>query len=213
MFNTARHFDIADWVDYVREQVAPVQYSEMLGHLQSGCTKCRKVVDQLSKFAAICAGEEAYCVPEHLERSVKAFFALHKQPQVSLLKRVIGNLMYDSLNDPQPAGVRMGHQISRHVLFQAGDYSVDLRFEHEKGSSSMVMVGQIANRQTPEEQVAHFPVILLSGSRELTRSLSNSFGEFQLEYTPQSDLHLLVPLGSKGQELEVALNQTGLEIN
>ena len=70
----------------------------------------------------------------------------------------------------------------------------------------MVLVGQIANRKAPEEITNHFPVILFSGSRELTRSLSNSFGEFQLEYTPESDLHLLVPLGGHGPELEFVLN-------
>ncbi len=207
MFKAIRHFDIPDWVDYVRKQVSPTQQDEMQAHLGSGCQKCKKIADQLSKFAQICTGEQAYSVPEHVERSVKAFFALNKQPQASLLKRVLGNLMYDSLNDPQPAGVRMGHQINRHVLYQAGDYSVDLRFEHEKGSSSMVLVGQIANRVTPEELMAHCPVILLSGQRELSRSLSNSYGEFQLEYTPQPDMCLRVPMDIKGQQLEVVLNE------
>jgi hypothetical protein len=211
MFRAAHHFEIADWVDYVRQQVSPVQHGEMLAHLQSGCPKCQKLAQQLSQFASICAKEDAYTVPEHVERSVKAFFALHKPARASLLQRIMGSLIYDSLNDPQPAGVRMGHQISRHMLFQAGDYSVDLRFEHEKGSSSMVMVGQVANRTRPEDAMAHFPVILLAGNNELTRSLSNSFGEFQLEYTPRTDLHLLVPLSSKGQELEVALNEGGYE--
>ena len=105
--------------------------------------------------------------------------------------------------------MRAGHQINRHVLFQAGDYSVDLRFEHERGSASMVMVGQIANRRMPDELMAHVPVILFSGNRELTRSLSNSFGEFQLEYTPQANLNLRVPLEARGQELEVVLNERG----
>jgi hypothetical protein len=112
------------------------------------------------------------------------------------------------VNDPQPVGVRGTHQINRQVLFHAGDYSVDLRFEHEKGSASMVLVGQIANQKSPEENLANVPVILVAGSRELTRSISNTFGEFQLEYVPESDLRLLVPLESRGQELEVVLGKT-----
>jgi hypothetical protein len=206
MIKGTRHFDIPDWVDYVRKQVTPMQSEEMQAHLSSGCQKCKKVAEQLSKFAQICSGENAFTVPEHVERSVKAFFALNRQPQSSLLQRIVGSLLYDSVNDPQPAGVRTGHQINRHVLYQAGDYSVDLRFEHEKGSSSMVLVGQIANRITPEELMAHYPVILFSGQRELTRSLSNSYGEFQLEYTPEPDMHLRVPIETRGQQLEVLLN-------
>jgi len=206
MSKAVHHYEAAEWADYVRGQVTPDQSGEMQGHLQSGCSRCGEVAGQFSKLAAVCAREHAYMVPEHVERSVKAFFALNRQPKVSALSRILASLVYDSVNDPQPAGVRMGHQISRHVLFDAGDYSVDLRFEHEKGSSSMVLVGQIANRKTPEDMISHFPVILLSGSQELSRSLSNSYGEFQLEYTPREELHLLVPLGMKGQELEVVLN-------
>ena len=209
MSRPVRHFDIPEWVDFVRSQASPDLQEAMKAHLESGCLKCRNTERQLARFAVICAGETAYHVPEGVERNVRAFFSLHKQPKVSALQRVLAKLVYDSSNDPQPVGVRMGHQISRHVLFDAGDYSVDLRFEHERGSASMVLVGQIANRKTPEDQVSHFPVILISGEKELSRSLSNSYGEFQLEYTPQSELHLLVPLGARGQELEVVLNDRG----
>jgi len=72
----------------------------------------------------------------------------------------------------------------------------------------MVLVGQIANQKAPEENLANVPVILVAGSRELTRAISNTFGEFQLEYVPESDLRLLMPLESKGQELEVVLGKT-----
>ena len=72
----------------------------------------------------------------------------------------------------------------------------------------MILVGQIANQSAPDDMLANVPVILIAGNRELTRSISNTFGEFQLEYVPESDLRLLVPLESKGQELEVQLGQT-----
>jgi hypothetical protein len=48
---------------------------------------------------------------------------------------------------------------------------------------------------------------LLAGEREVSRSLSNSFGEFQMEYVPETDLRLLVPMESRGQELEVVLGR------
>jgi hypothetical protein len=207
MTRVVRHFDVSEWTDFVRNLTSLDQREMMQTHLQAGCVKCNNTKDLLERFAAICEAEAAYQVPDSVERSVKAFFALNRQPQVSLLKSILGMCTYDSVNDPQPVGIRGGHQISRHVLFQAGDYSVDLRFEHERGSSSMVLVGQIANRRIPEELMAHVPVILFSGDRELTRSLSNSFGEFQMEYTPQADLNLRVPLEAKGQELEVVLNE------
>lgn len=206
----ARHFDITEWADYVRNVVSAQQSEQMQTHLQAGCSKCEKVQALLSRFATICLREATFQVPRAAELQVKGLVALTRTPRRSAFQRLLGNLVYDSINDPQPAGVRGTHQINRQVLFHAGEYSVDLRFEHEKGSASMVLVGQIANQSAPEDTLANVPVILVAGNRELTRSISNTFGEFQLEYVPESDLRLLVPLEGKGQELEVQLGQTPL---
>jgi hypothetical protein len=124
---------------------------------------------------------------------------------VSALKRVWATLQYDSLTDPQPAGARAGTQTCRHLLFQAGDYSVDLRFEREKRSTNLTLVGQIAKRNDRKKAVADALVMLFSGSQEVARCVSNSFGEFQFEYVPQPDLHLRVPLAEMGQEIQVTL--------
>ncbi len=203
-----RHFDNTEWADYVRNVVPAEQREQMLAHLQSGCSRCEKVQAMFSRFAGICMREAAYEVPRFAEQQVKALIGLVRGPRRTALAKLLGSMVYDSLNDPQPVGVRGTHQINRQVLFHAGDYSVDLRFEHEKGSASMVLVGQIANQKAPEESLANVPVILVAGNRELTRSISNTFGEFQLEYVPESDLRLVVPLESRGQELEVVLGKT-----
>jgi hypothetical protein len=208
MTEAARHFDITEWADYVRNTVSHSQHKQMLAHLEDGCSKCERVKGLLSRFAAICTREAAYQVPRAAEQQVKAMISLAKTPRRSVLQRILASLSYDSVNDPQPVGVRGTHQINRQVLFHAGDYSVDLRFEHEKGSASMVLVGQIANQKMPDEVLSNLPVILVAGNREVTRSISNTFGEFQLEYVPESDLRLLVPLESRGQELEVQLGKT-----
>jgi hypothetical protein len=208
MTEAVRHFDITEWADYVRNAVPADQHKQMLSHLQNGCSRCERLKGLLSKFAAICSREAAYEIPRAAELQVKAMIGLAKAPRRSALQRVWASLIYDSVNDPQPVGVRGTHQINRQVLFHAGDYSVDLRFEHEKGSASMVLVGQIANQKMPDEVLANLPVILVAGNREVTRSISNTFGEFQLEYVPESDLRLLVPLEAKGEELEVELGKT-----
>ena len=208
MTEAVRHFDITEWADYVRDTVSSNQNQLMQAHLQAGCSKCEKIKALLSKFAAVCSRESSYQIPRAAEQQVKAMIGLAKAPRRSALQRLWATLIYDSVNDPQPVGVRGTHQINRQVLFHAGDYSVDLRFEHEKGSASMVLVGQIANQKTPDELLANLPVILVAGNREVTRSISNTFGEFQLEYVPESDLRLLVPLESRGQELEVQLGKT-----
>jgi hypothetical protein len=208
MPQAARHFDITEWADYARKTAPPELLREMASHLEAGCPKCEKIEQLFSRLTAVCARERAYELPRHAERSVKALAGLGKPERRSAFERVWATLAFDSMSAPQPAGVRGTHQISRHVLFHAGDYSVDLRFEHERGSASMVLVGQIANQKSPEEAMGNLPVILLAGKREVSRSISNSYGEFQMEYVPDSDLRLLVPLESTGQELEVLLGKT-----
>ena len=204
MPQAARHYDVTEWADYARNLATGENRREMQAHLQ-GCTRCEKIQQLFSKFALVCAREGSFEVPRQAERSVKALAALGKESHRSTLQKLWAALVYDSRNDLQPVGVRGTHQISRQVLFHAGDYSVDLRFEHEKGSASMVLVGQIANQKSPEEVMSNLPVILLAGSRELSRSISNSYGEFQMEYVPEGELRLLVPMESTGQELEVVL--------
>ncbi len=204
---TARHFDITEWVDYARNLVSSEQGQEMNSHVKAGCSKCEKLQKLMTKLVGVCARESALEIPRHAEASVKALANLGKESRRSAFQRLLATLAYDSTNDAQPVGVRGTHQISRQVLFHAGDYSVDLRFEHEKGSASMVLVGQIANQKVPDEVMSNLPVILFTGKRELSRSISNSFGEFQMEYVPHSDLRLLVPLDEKGQELEVLLEK------
>ena len=58
--------------------------------------------------------------------------------------------MFDSFREPAMAGVRSGRQLARQTLYEAGDYTIDLRFEPDLDPAQVVMVGQIANRVVPE---------------------------------------------------------------
>lgn len=88
--------------------------------------------------------------------------------------------------------MRSHHHISRQTLFEAGDYSVDVRQEHERGSARVTMVGQVASRKEPGQALAGVPVVLYSGNSVLARTVSTRYGEFHLEYAPARDLRLEV---------------------
>src|ERR1700694_3946463 len=129
------HFDVAEWADYVRNLVPPPQNRDMQVHLQQGCLQCNTAQEWLASFAGACARLSAYNVPDHIGVSVTAPVSARRPCPVSALKRVWATLQYDSLTDPHPAGARSGRQSCRHLLFQAGDYSIDVRFEREKGAA------------------------------------------------------------------------------
>jgi hypothetical protein len=104
-------------------------------------------------------------------------------------------LVFDSFREPLPAGVRSQHRVSRQTLYEAGDYAVDLRQEHERGGARVTMVGQVASRKEPGRALAGVAVVLSSGSSVLAKTVSNEFGEFQMEYPPARDLRLDIGAG------------------
>ncbi len=113
MTEAVRHFDITEWADYVRNTVSDDRHKLMQAHLQGSCSKCERVKGLLSKFAAICSREASYEIPRFAEQQVKALIGLARGPRRSALQRVWASLVYDSVNDPQPVGVRGTHQINR----------------------------------------------------------------------------------------------------
>ncbi len=199
------HFDIARWTDFVRGLLGPVNRAAMQAHLNSGCEQCRRTADLLQRFATVARAEKRYQVPEYAVRSVKTLFALQQPERVNPLSRIAARLVYDSARQPLPAGVRASHRISRQVLYQAGDYALDLRLEHERGSRHVNLVGQIANQKEPTKPMAGLLILALAGKRIVGRAVSNAFGEFQREYEPKSRLRLWVPVEGKKQ-IEVVLN-------
>ena len=116
-------------------------------------------------------------------------------------------LLYDSFREPLPAGLRTQQRLSRQYLYQAGDYSLDVRLENERGSPRVALVGQIQNRKQPGKRLGSVPVQLLSGKQVLAQATSNSLGEFQMEYEPSKHLWLYVPVRQAGKQIEVPLSR------
>src|SRR5712691_2049142 len=177
-----KHFEFAEWTDFVRGLVEESARVAMEGHLASGCRKCRHTADLLRKAAVAARSDSRVQVPEYAVRFARAIFILQLPEKVRLLPRAPARLLYDCFREPLPAGVRTQQRLSRHALYQAGDYSLDLRLENERGSSRLALVGQIENCNHPEKRVSNVPVLLVSGKQILAQVVSNSLGEFQMEY-------------------------------
>src|SRR5207245_5031022 len=106
---------------------------------------------------------------------------LLRQPsKVQIMHRSPSRLHYDSLRERLPAGVRTQQRLSRQALYQAGDYSLDLRLENESGTSRVTLVGQIQNRKQPGKRLGGVPALLFSGKQGVGQAVSNSTGEVQM---------------------------------
>jgi hypothetical protein len=200
-----KHFDTTDWTDYVRNVGDVTKREEMARHLSSGCAKCQKLVSFLSKVVTV-AGADHTTVPDYLVRNAKALFAL-RQPEKATLAATIAKLVYDSFREPLPAGVRGQQRVTRQAMYEAGNYCVDLRMEHERGGAMITLVGQVADRTNPARGVGGAPVMIMSGNDVLARANCNQFGEFQLEYEPRQHIRLHVPVAEGDRWIEVRLHE------
>jgi len=200
-----KHFATEDWIDFAHGLAGEQNQAAMRRHLDGGCRKCEATVAMLQRAIAAAKADAKYDVPDYAVRSARAIFALQRPEKVHILPKMLAKLVFDSFREPAMAGVRSQHKITRQAMYEAGDYCVDLRMEHEHGSSNVVLVGQIADRQHPEKGLGSLPVVLMSGKEVIGRAISNGFGEFQIEYQPKKSLSLHVPVETAGKQIEVPL--------
>ena len=206
------HFDISKWADFVRGLIEGSAQVAMKRHLASGCRKCRHTADLLRKLVTAARKDSQVQVADYAVRCARVFFLLQQPEKVQILPRIPTQLLYDSFREPLPAGLRTQQRLSRQYLYQAGDYSLDLRLENERGTSRVALVGQIQNRKQAGKRLGGgVPVLLVSGKKILARAVSNSLGEFQMEYAPQKHQRLYVPVHRSGKRVRVFLNKLRTE--
>ena len=200
------HFETERWIDFARGLVGEPERAGMDEH-RGHCAACEGQAQVLGRLARTAENEAAYQPPAEVTALATSIFARHKRAALSTT-RVLAKLVYDSLRDPLPAGVRTTDRPAQ-VLFEAENYSLDLHLNREwphleDPAPRMVLVGQIADRDDPDVSLAHVPVLLMNGDQVTARGESNAFGEFHLEYQPDPDLTLHIPLAS-GKRIEAAL--------
>lgn len=200
------HYDAPSWALFVTGRLEPREQAAMAAHLATNCKECRQWVVLLGRIQEL--GASAVCVepPEEVLKRAKAIFTTGQLGESITLPRRIARLVYDSFLDPLPAGVRSGVESSdRHLLYRAGNYSLDLRVERERGSHQMILLGQVADHADPTRPLSELPVYLLSGQSMLRRTVSNSLGEFTLQVEPVKKLRLCIPVA--GARIELPLSR------
>jgi hypothetical protein len=180
----------------------------MEAHLSSGCRRCRDSAEALGVIAAVARGEAEREVPAAALRLAMAIFSLQQPERVHILPRVLARLVFDSFSEPQPVGVRSRQHVSRHAMYRAGDYFVDLKLESQPGTRQVSLVGQIANPKEAPGSLANVPVLLSAGPDVIKRTVSNEFGEFQMSYEAGRHLRLYVPVRGD-RKIEVELSRLG----
>jgi hypothetical protein len=205
------HYVIGQWVDFARGLVPKSDSALMRSHLAEGCSDCREVEEFFQKLGSVfrnMAGSEA---PERAVRYAHAIFPMQQPQRPKRSLRIPIQLIYDSLLVPAPAGLRATWQVGWQALYRAGDCSLDLRIEPELQSSRAAVIGQISNHLLPEIEMVNIPVYLKSGKLVVSETLSNRFGEFQMEYEQRGRLQLCVYLDNGSKFVQVPLKKFAAE--
>src|SRR5687768_2674534 len=116
-----KHFDINEWTDFARGVAADADRAAMDTHVRQGCRRCQATLDLVNKVVASTRADSQYEPPQQAVRWVKAISAL-QSPRKSSFGRLVARLIYNSLSDPLPAGLRAEDRVSHHTLYEAGDF-------------------------------------------------------------------------------------------
>src|SRR5580765_8197216 len=115
------HFEISDWADLARGCAADADRAAMEAHLDSGCRRCRAALACMRGVVASARADESYEPPASAVRYAKAISAMQRPPRTSVAQ-LVARLVYDSFRDPLPVGMRADDRVSRHTLYEAGDF-------------------------------------------------------------------------------------------
>ena len=188
----ARHFSNEQWSEFVRGRLDTNLREAMRRHLATGCSKCQEISDLWADVAKIASRESLYDPPDSALRSVRGQFGLMQGIPWTARAVRIAHAVFDSLANPSPAGIRSAGAAARQLIYQVGEYFLDVKMERDPGSKKLSLMGQIRDSQDPAKRMADSPVILLRGQDRLGQTTTNVFGEFRLEFDRKDNLWLAI---------------------
>jgi hypothetical protein len=199
-----KHFNSKEWADCVRGLAAPEVVKEMEDHAGK-CEACGSEKSFWSTISLAMRRERTYEPPSSVVRIVKAAAAGMKQEAKSRV-RVFAQLVFDSMMQPQAAGVRGAMAGPRQLLYRAGPVVIDMRLQ-ERANDRHTLDGQVLSSENNEEGMNEMPIHLLCGRSEIANTRTNLFGEFHLEYDTAKDLQVFLEL-SQSKDVFIPLDES-----
>ncbi|MGA7090991.1 MAG: hypothetical protein WBX12_09940, partial [Candidatus Acidiferrales bacterium] len=186
-----------EWADFAREVVGKKEKAAMQSHLENGCKECSKTLTVWRRVRDTARRERIYEPPESAVRSIKRTFAIRGPQKAGPASRTVASLLFDSLLNPLPAGVRSTGSAARQMLFGLAEYRIDVRMEPLMDSDKVAVVGQVLSSSDPGNRIGEVPVRLMRGAKVVAECTTSAFGEFQLECNLEGAFQLRVKLPSE----------------
>jgi len=161
-----------------------------LSHIEA-CEQCRTDLNWMQQFAGFAAREKHYEPPSWVLANARNVFKLKRPGAVTIAKEIVAKLIYDSFNEPLPAGVRKRDLPARQTLYATDRLQLDLKVE--VGDDKGQIIGQIVVEKGNMD-VSGIRVDLTEHGRVIDKSTTNSLGEFVFDDLPEGNYELQIAL-------------------
>lgn len=189
------HFPEETWADFARGVSDAKTKSEINTHLASNCRICAPAFETWKRLNAIAATESTYCPPEDVVRMVKQEFAVKHAAEPAQWS--VAALVFDTLAQPLPVGVRAGAARARQLVYEAEGLTIDLRLDTHPRSKRVSAVGQVFDKRHASA-LGHAAVVLWTEKgNPILETRANEHGEFQLEFDADQELRISIESGGR----------------
>jgi hypothetical protein len=185
-------------IDYLDNRLVDQDGERIAAHLATSCPNCLENRDWYLQTRSLAASDDSLEPPAWVSKRALRIFETQRPRLVERLGQAIAALVFDSFARPAVAGIRSTETTNRQLLYNAGDYSIDLQIA--RGSQAGAeLVGQILREgEASFESVANLKLELAAEDQTVTEVFSNEMGEFTISGISRGvyDLRVETPEGS-----------------
>jgi hypothetical protein len=181
-------------MEYMDRQGSAESKTMVESHL-SQCSDCLELKQELEQFVHQLQADSAFEPPAELVQWGVNLFQPMLQPKETVggkVRKFVAYLDYETIDEPQLAGVRRVGAPPRQLLFRAGDVDVDVKIESMEANDRISLVGQVLSNT--EKFFDNTPVKLESHGTVRYKTMTNFVGEFAFDEVPKDTYHLSVDL-------------------
>jgi len=160
----------------------PLNEAERLGrHLSMGCEACQSRLHKIQKIRSVIGVRGLLDPPDWLITQAVNLFRWQKSGRENSRLAIPAVLLFDSGAESRLLGFRGAGPTSRHLLYRAGHYDVDLSIDYIEPAQLVDIIGQSMPLGLDLEAVANGDVELVKESALALATKTNEFGEFILD--------------------------------
>jgi hypothetical protein len=187
------HFNTEQWVDFVNEAISTEAEREMKMHLSQGCKACNQTVSLWRKVLDVARAEKAYQPSAEALRIAKTAFVTSILAACRKQACTWAGLVLDTSLQPAVQGARSAGSGTRHMLYRADPYQIDLQIETGPDQRTLVITGQVLDLRQQGLLCGGVFVFISNLRGQLVRATTNDLGEFRNEITDSGELEVVFP--------------------